>query len=218
MTVDEHASLPPLTAVPLVGVAVNAALATVKILAGFFGNSYALIADGIESTSDIVTSLIVWGGLRVAGTPADDRHPYGYGKAEALAGIVAGLALLGAAMVIAIQSIREIFTPHHLPHWSTLLVLVLVVGTKEALARWVGGIGDATDSTAQGRCLAPPGRRHHLACRVHRDLDRAGRRAGLRTGRRLGGVGGLPHHLHQRRARDASGRSRTARRRASQAV
>ena len=75
MTVDEHASLPPLTAVPLVGVAVNAALATVKILAGFFGNSYALIADGIESTSDIVTSLIVWGGLRVAGTPADDRHP-----------------------------------------------------------------------------------------------------------------------------------------------
>ena len=148
MTVDEHASLPPLTAVPLVGVAVNAALATVKILAGFFGNSYALIADGIESTSDIVTSLIVWGGLRVAGTPADDRHPYGYGKAEALAGIVAGLALLGAAMVIAIQSIREIFTPHHLPHWSTLLVLVLVVGTKAALARWVGGIGDATDSTA----------------------------------------------------------------------
>ena len=76
MTVDEHASLPPLTAVPLVGVAVNAALATVKILAGFFGNSYALIADGIESTSDIVTSLIVWGGLRVAGTPADDRHPF----------------------------------------------------------------------------------------------------------------------------------------------
>ena len=148
MTVDDDPFLPSLSAVPLVGVAVNAALATVKILAGFFGNSYALIADGIESTSDIVTSLIIWGGLRVAGAPADDRHPYGYGKAEALAGIVAALALLGAAVVIAIQSIREIYTPHHLPHWSTLLVLVLVVATKEALARWVGGIGDAADSTA----------------------------------------------------------------------
>jgi len=148
MTVDDDPFLPSLSAVPLVGVAVNAALATVKILAGFFGNSYALIADGIESTSDIVTSLIVWGGLRVAGAPADDRHPYGYGKAEALAGIVAALALLGAAVVIAIQSIREIYTPHHLPHWSTLLVLLLVVATKEALARWVGGIGAKADSTA----------------------------------------------------------------------
>jgi len=148
MTVDDDPFLPSLSAVPLVGVAVNAALATVKILAGFFGNSYALIADGIESTSDIVTSLIVWGGLRVAGAPADDRHPYGYGKAEALAGIVAALALLAAAVVIAIQSIREIFTPHHLPHWSTLLVLLLVVATKEALARWVGGIGAKADSTA----------------------------------------------------------------------
>lgn len=62
----------PLSTVPLVGVAVNAALATIKILAGFFGNSYALIADGIESTSDIVTSLVVWGGLRVSSAPADD--------------------------------------------------------------------------------------------------------------------------------------------------
>lgn len=137
-----------LSAVPLVGVAVNSALAIVKVVAGFFGNSYALIADGIESTSDIVTSLVVWGGLRVADAPADERHPYGYGKAEALAGIVASLALLAAAGVIAIQSVWEILTPHHLPHWSTLVVLVLVVGTKELLARWVGGIGKETASTS----------------------------------------------------------------------
>lgn len=137
-----------LSTVPLVAVAVNAALAIVKVVSGFFGNSYALIADGIESTSDIVTSLVVWGGLRVADAPADERHPYGYGKAEALAGIVASLALLAAAGVIAFQSIREILTPHHLPHWSTLVVLVLVVATKELLARWVGGIGRETASTS----------------------------------------------------------------------
>ncbi|MFM7540919.1 MAG: cation diffusion facilitator family transporter [Planctomycetota bacterium] len=137
-----------LSAVPLVAVAVNAALACVKVIAGFFGNSYALIADGIESTADIVTSLVVWGGLRVADSPADERHPYGYGKAEALAGIVASLALLAAAAVIAYQSIREILTPHHLPHWSTLVVLILVVVTKETLARWVGGIGEKSASTS----------------------------------------------------------------------
>ncbi|MFM7075770.1 MAG: cation diffusion facilitator family transporter [Planctomycetaceae bacterium] len=139
---------PSLTSVPLVGMAVNAALASIKILAGFFGNSYALIADGIESTADIVTSLVVWGGLRVSIAPADDRHPYGYGKAEALAGIVASVALLAAAGMIAAQSIREIRTPHHLPHWSTLIVLVLVVATKMLLARWMGTIGEEAESTS----------------------------------------------------------------------
>jgi len=141
-------SPPSLASVPLVSVAVNAALASIKILAGFFGNSYALIADGIESTADIVTSLVVWGGLRVSVAPADERHPYGYGKAEALSGIVASLALLAAAAMIATQSVREILTPHHLPHWSTLLVLVLVVATKMILARWMSDIGAAAESTS----------------------------------------------------------------------
>jgi cation diffusion facilitator family transporter len=146
---SNNPSYPPqLSTVPLFGAAVNASLAMLKILTGVFGNSYALVADGIESTSDIVTSLIVWGGLRVAITPADEKHPYGYGKAEALAGIVAALALLGAAVIIAIQSIREILTPHHLPHWSTLIVLILVVAIKESLARWVGKIGAEVESTS----------------------------------------------------------------------
>jgi divalent metal cation (Fe/Co/Zn/Cd) transporter len=64
----EQPSPPRLTSVPLVGMAVNAALSGLKIVTGVFGNSYALIADGIESTADIVTSLVVWGGLRVAAT------------------------------------------------------------------------------------------------------------------------------------------------------
>ena len=148
MTTDDSSAPPSLSSVPLVSAAVNAALASIKILAGVFGNSYALIADGIESTSDIVSSLIVWGGLRVAVSPADERHPYGYGKAEALSGIVASLALLAAAAMIAVQSIREILTPHHLPHWSTLLVLVVVVATKAGLARWIGDIGEDAASTS----------------------------------------------------------------------
>lgn len=137
-----------LESIPLIGVAVNASLAMVKIMAGVFGNSYALIADGIESTADIVTSLVVWGGLRLAASPATEKHPYGYGKAEALAGVVASLSLLLAAGLIAYHSIREILTPHHLPHWSTLLVLVLVIVVKEGLARWIGRIGESVDSSA----------------------------------------------------------------------
>jgi cation diffusion facilitator family transporter len=122
---------------PLIGVVVNAALALLKIVAGVFGNSQALVADGIESTTDIFTSLVVWAGLRVAARPPDDRHPYGYGKAEALAGVIAAVFLLAAGAFIAYQSIHEILTPHHLPHWSTLVVLAGVIVIKEALARWV---------------------------------------------------------------------------------
>lgn len=133
---------------PLVGVAVNAALAVIKIVAGTFGNSYALIADGIESTSDIVGSLIVWSGLQIAVRPANTRHPYGYGKAEPLAGAVAALALLAAAGTIAYQSVHEIITPHHPPHWATLLVLAVVVVVKWLMARWVGELGEASESTA----------------------------------------------------------------------
>jgi cation diffusion facilitator family transporter len=144
----DESSTESLTFLPLVAVAVNASLACVKILSGVFGNSYALIADGIESTADIVSSLVVWGGLRVAGTPANDRHPYGYGKAEALAGVVASLGILAAAGMIAVQSIREILTPHHLPHWSTLLILLLVVAVKETLARWTNRVGQQSDSVA----------------------------------------------------------------------
>ncbi len=131
-----------------VGMAVNVVLAIIKIVTGILGHSYALIADGIESTTDIVSSLIVWTGLRISAVPADEEHPYGHGKAEPIAGMFVALALLGAAACIAIQSLREVVTPHHTPAWYTLLVLALVIGTKETLYRFVFKVGDELTSTA----------------------------------------------------------------------
>lgn len=131
-----------------VGMAVNIVLAIVKIVTGIVGNSYALIADGIESTTDIISSFVVWMGLKISSLPADEDHPYGHGKAESIAGMVVALALLAAAVFIAVQSLREIVTPHHTPAWFTLLVLALVIGTKEALYRFVLKVGDELTSTA----------------------------------------------------------------------
>jgi cation diffusion facilitator family transporter len=131
-----------------IGMAVNVVLAIVKIVTGIVGNSYALIADGIESTSDIVSSLVVWTGLKISSLPADEDHPYGHGKAESIAGMVVALALLAAAVFIAVQSVREIITPHHAPAWFTLLVLALVIATKETLYRLVLKVGDELTSTA----------------------------------------------------------------------
>jgi cation diffusion facilitator family transporter len=131
-----------------IGVAVNLTLATFKGVAGYFGNSYALIADAIESLSDVVSSLIVAAGLKIATLPRDEDHPYGHGKAEPIAATLVGLALVAAATTIAIQSIHEIRTPHHAPAPFTLLVLVAVIVTKETLFRFVFNVGDTISSTA----------------------------------------------------------------------
>jgi len=127
---------------------INAALAAVKIVVGVLGNSYVLIADGIESTADIFSSVVVWGGLRLAVLPADENHPYGHGKAEPVAGIIVSLLLLGAAVLIAVQSLHEILTPHQAPAWFTLPVLLVVIVTKETLFRVAFRAGTSIESTA----------------------------------------------------------------------
>ncbi len=132
----------------LLGTVVNSALAVVKVAAGVFGHSYVLIADGIESTLDIFGSLIIWGGLKLASRPPDDSHPYGHGKAEALAAIVVALTVVLAAIGLAAQSVREILTPHHAPAPFTLAVLVVVVIVKETLFRRVIQTGDKIGSSA----------------------------------------------------------------------
>jgi len=95
-------------------IAINLALAIVKITTGVLGNSYALVADGIESTTDVFTSLVVWIGLRFSSKPPDLNHPYGHGKAESLAGLIVSVFMIGAAILISIQSVREILTPQRL--------------------------------------------------------------------------------------------------------
>ena len=129
-------------------IAINLALAFVKITTGVIGNSYALVADGIESTTDVFTSFIVWSGLRISAKPPDLNHPYGHGKAESLAGLIVSVFLIGAAILISIQSVREILTPHQTPEWYTLLVLALVVIIKETLYRFMMRIGDSLKSSA----------------------------------------------------------------------
>lgn len=133
----------------LLGIAVNIALAIVKIATGLVGHSYALIADGIESSADIVSSIIVWSGLKIAVKPADKDHPYGHGKAESLAALVVSVALVAAAILIAVQSIEKLRTPNpEAPRWFTLPVLVVVIALKEYLFRYVVRTADSIESTA----------------------------------------------------------------------
>lgn len=126
----------------------NAILAAIKLAAGILGNTYALVADAVESTADIFSSLVVWGGLRVATRDPDDDYPFGYGKAESLAAAVVSVMLLAAAVGIGFEAIREIRTPHKTPAPWTLLVLVGVLIVKYVLFRRVSSAGEEAGSTA----------------------------------------------------------------------
>jgi cation diffusion facilitator family transporter len=130
------------------GILVNAALAASKLVAGIAGNTFALVADALESTADVVSSLVVWGGLRVATREPDEDYPFGYGKAEALAAVVVASMVMAAALAIAIQAAREIRSPGSPPAPWTLAVLVAVVAVKWGLSRRVGAVALEIGSTA----------------------------------------------------------------------
>lgn len=118
-------------------IAGNASLAALKWLAGFFGNSYALIADAIESTTDIFSSFLVLLGLKYAKRPADKNHPYGHGRIEPLVTFLVVGFLIISATVIAYESLQHIGTPHDLPEPWTLFVLGGIIIWKEVSYRIV---------------------------------------------------------------------------------
>ena len=115
----------------------NTTLAILKWLTGYFGNSYALIADAIESTSDIFSSFLVLFGIKYANKPADENHPYGHGRAEPLVTFVVVAFLVTSATIIAYESINNITTPHELPKSYTLYILGAIIFWKEASYRFV---------------------------------------------------------------------------------
>lgn len=129
-------------------IAGNAGLALIKGLAGVFGNSYALIADAIESTTDIFSSFLVLFGLKYASRPADKNHPYGHGRAEPLITFLVVGFLITSATIIAYESIINIGTPHELPKSWTLFVLGAIIIWKEISFRIVAKKGKETNSSS----------------------------------------------------------------------
>jgi cation diffusion facilitator family transporter len=134
--------------VALFGLVINIVLSSAKIVAGLLGNAYVLIADGIESAFDVAGSVIIWSALKFAARPPDATHPYGHGKAEPIAAIIVSVGVLAAALGLAIQSVRELFLPHHAPAPFTLGILIIAVIIKEILYRYVSRFGRDVESTA----------------------------------------------------------------------
>ncbi|MGB3198933.1 MAG: cation diffusion facilitator family transporter, partial [Saprospiraceae bacterium] len=126
----------------------NACLAIIKGLGGFFGNSYALIADAIESTADILASFLVLFGLKYTNRPADKNHPYGHGRAEPLITFIIVGFLITSATVIAYESFHNIFIPHALPKFWTLFILAPIIIWKEISFQLVMKTAKVTNSSS----------------------------------------------------------------------
>ena len=126
----------------------NTCLAIIKGLAGVFGNSYALIADAIESTTDIFSSFLVLFGIKYSNRPADSNHPYGHGRVEPLITFLVVGFLITSATIIAYESIANIGTPHELPKPWTLIVLGSIIIWKEYSFRLVMKKGVQTNSSS----------------------------------------------------------------------
>jgi len=129
-------------------IAGNTCLAVIKGLAGVFGNSYALIADAIESTTDIFASFLVLFGIKYANRPADKNHPYGHGRAEPLITFLVVGFLITSATIIAYESIINIGTPHDLPKVWTLFILIPLIVWKEISFRLVMKKAKETNSSS----------------------------------------------------------------------
>jgi cation diffusion facilitator family transporter len=144
---DLHPSIKGMRTTAL-GIGVSVVLVFVKFLSGYIGHSYALIADASETSADVLSSALLWIGLRISLKPADEEHPYGHGKAEPLAGIVISLFLMGAAVWIAWNAIEFIRTPHQMPRRFTLGILLVVILVKEGMFRYVLKVGKEINSQA----------------------------------------------------------------------
>ena len=123
-------------------------LAVIKFLAGYFGHSYALIADAIESTTDFFSSFLIFLGFKYTSRPADKNHPYGHGKAEPLITFIVVGFLIFSATIIAYRSIHHIRVPHEAPAPFTLIVLGVIIIWKEISFRFVKRKSKETHSSS----------------------------------------------------------------------
>lgn len=129
-------------------IVINIFLCLGKWLAGVFGNSFALIADAIESTVDVFASFLVLFGIKFSSKPADENHPYGHGRIEPLITFIVVVFLILSATLIIFQSIENIKTPHELPKPWTLIVLLVIIVWKELSFRYVLKKGKESNSSA----------------------------------------------------------------------
>ncbi len=132
-----------------ISLAANIFLAVFKIILGIFAASAALVADGFHSFADIITTLGVLAAILVSKQPPDEDHHYGHGQAEPLAAMGLGLILLGTAFFLGRDMLSRLIAEEIvLPGNIALIGIIVSLGIKETLYRYVMKVGEKIDSSA----------------------------------------------------------------------
>ncbi|MEE1001474.1 MAG: cation diffusion facilitator family transporter [Bacteroidales bacterium] len=142
-----------ITKVTLVGSVVNLLLAAFKIIAGIFGRSGAMVADGVHSLSDLVSDVVVLVFIPMSSKGRDKRHKYGHGKFETLATLIVSIILIVVSAKLIIESINTIVAclqgevlpvPSMIAFWAAVISIL----SKELLYQYTIFVGRKTESEA----------------------------------------------------------------------
>lgn len=152
VTITEERRSKEAKKVTYIGFAVNALLTVIKIMAGVYGRSAAMLADGFHSLSDFVTDIVVLVGFKLTAKPADDDHHYGHGKYETLSTVVIGIALFFAGykiMISGIVTITDVLFEGKVidkPGIVAVLAAVISIICKECLFFYTKLVGEKINS------------------------------------------------------------------------
>lgn len=133
----------------VIGFWFNAVLMTLKLLAGHYGHSEAVFADGVESASDFVAILGSLIALKIGRKPLDDAHPYGHGKSESIAATLVSLLIFAAGAGILYRAAGSLAAgvaaqPHGIAVWAAAVTIVI----KEGLSRYTRSVSRKLGSPA----------------------------------------------------------------------
>ncbi len=131
----------------LIGILANVFLAVFKAVVGLTSNSIAIVMDAVNNLSDAASSVITIVGTKLAGKPADRKHPFGYGRVEYLSAMVISLLVLYAGITAFTESVKKIIHPD-VPDYSAAALIIVAVGvvTKVILGRYVKKTGESVNS------------------------------------------------------------------------
>lgn len=130
------------------GIGLGLALGVAKFLGGWFGQSSALISDGVHSFADVLTLAVVWGALHFSERPPDPEHPYGHTRVEAVAGSNVALVVIISGLLIIYEAVQALFQPYHEPRVYTLIIAAASAILKDLLYRYQRSVAQTTGSSA----------------------------------------------------------------------
>lgn len=118
--------------VSIVSLVINVILSILKLIAGLFGKSSAMISDAVHSASDVITTIIVIVGIKLSSKKEDEEHPYGHERMESIASIVLAISLFMVGLGIGFSAVQNIYTKEYVvPETIAIVAAILSILIKE---------------------------------------------------------------------------------------